>query len=113
MRREESILEFVIFLRDYGALLFKRRTQDYWTLPQFTLNGVSPILGRGSYLGNTFRNPGFRAIAAAIRASTFGAQAEKYGGRPQSREVRCGALVAMPLPHGIKSVEELAVEGKR
>jgi hypothetical protein len=92
MRKEESIREFVIFLRDYGALLFRRRTEDHWTLPQFTLNGVSPILGRSSYLGKTLRHPGFRAIAAAIRASTFGAQAERYGGRAQSREVRCGLL---------------------
>ena len=42
IRWQESVVEFVKFLAGYGALLFKRRAQDHWVLPQFTCCGVVP-----------------------------------------------------------------------
>jgi hypothetical protein len=44
-RREDSIREFVTFLAEYGRLLFRLRAQDQWTLPQFKLETVTPVLG--------------------------------------------------------------------
>jgi hypothetical protein len=89
-RWDESVSEFVEFLAGYGALLFKRRARDHWQLPQFTTEGVISILERDPDLRKMLRNPGFLAIAAAIRSSTVGAQAARYRGRFQHREIRYG-----------------------
>ncbi len=91
-RWEESTQEFVEFLASYGALLFQRRAQDHWLLPQFTMAGVIPILRRDSDLRAMLRNPGFLAVSAAIRSATVGAQAGRRNGRPDHREVHYGLL---------------------
>ena len=64
--------QFVEFLKSYGVLLFRKRAQDHWLLPQFTVAGVAPILRRDPVLRTMLRNPGFLAAAAAIRCSTVG-----------------------------------------
>jgi hypothetical protein len=92
IRREDSIAEFVAFLADYAVLLFKRRARDHWLLPQFTAPGVMRILERDSHLRALLRNSGFLAIAAAIRGSTFGAQAARHNFRIDHREIRYGLL---------------------
>src|SRR5262249_50204659 len=79
---EDAIREFVTFLADYGQVLFRLRTQDQWALPQFKLETITPILGRDAGLRKLVRSRGFRAVAAAIRASTLGAQALRNQGRP-------------------------------
>jgi hypothetical protein len=38
------------------------------------------------------RNGGFLAVAAAVRSSTVGAQAARYNGDPDHREIRYGLL---------------------
>lgn len=91
-RREDSIREFVTFLAEYGQALFRLRTQDQWTLPQFRLETVSPILRRDASLRGLLRSQGFRAVSAAIRASTLGAQALRNQGRLDFRDVRYGLL---------------------
>ena len=91
-RWEESIAEFVEFLMGYGMLLFKRRAQDYWALPQFTISGVTSILRRDPDLWTVIRNPGFLAVAAAIRSSTVGAQGARRNGKLDHREIRYGLL---------------------
>jgi hypothetical protein len=89
---EHSLTELVEFLGGYGSLLFNRRARDQWTLPQFTLGGVAPILGRDPNLRDILANPGFHAVAAAIRSSTVGAQAARHKGKPDHREIRYGLL---------------------
>jgi hypothetical protein len=91
-RREDSIREFVTFLAEYGQVLFRLRTQDQWTLPQFKLETVTAILGRDAGLRGLLHSRGFRAVSAAIRASTLGAQALRNQGRLDFREVRYGWL---------------------
>ncbi|HXB74926.1 MAG TPA: hypothetical protein VNY05_42235 [Candidatus Acidoferrales bacterium] len=91
-RREDSIREFVTFLAEYGQVLFRLRTQDQWTLSQFKLETVTPILGRDAGLRGWLHSRGFRAVSAAIRASTLGAQALRNQGRLDFREVRYGWL---------------------
>ena len=91
-RPEDSIREFVTFLAEYGEALFRLRTQEHWTLPQFRLETVAPILGRDAGMRGILRCRGFRAVPAAIRAATVGAQAARRQGRLDGREVRCGLL---------------------
>jgi hypothetical protein len=90
--REESIAEFVEFLVSYGSLLFKKRARDHWSLPQFSIGSVAPILDRDASLRTILTNPGFQAVAAAIRSSTVGAQAARHNGKPDHRELRYGLL---------------------
>jgi hypothetical protein len=90
--RRESIAEFVEFLMGYGILLFKRRAQGHWLLPQFSISGVTPILRRDPGLRMIVRNPGFLAVVAAVRSSTVGAQAARRNGKFEHREVHYGLL---------------------
>jgi hypothetical protein len=90
--RNESIAEFVEFLMGYGIVLFKRRAQGHWLLPQFSISGVTPILRRDPNLRVILRNHGFLAVVAAVRSSTVGAQAARRNGKPEHREVHYGLL---------------------
>lgn len=91
-RRAESNLELVNFLVNYGYLLFKKRAQGHWSLPQFTAAGVAAILERDGNLRTLLRNPGFEAVSAAIRSATVGAQAARHSGKVDHREIRYGLL---------------------
>lgn len=95
MRRQESILQLLNFLEAYGQHLFRRRAQGQWLLPQFTMGSVVPVLSRVPALKAMLDNPGFLAIAAAIRGSTVGAQAARYRGSVDHREIRYGLLADM------------------
>jgi hypothetical protein len=92
LRWQESLAAFSVFLADYAALLFKRRSQDDFVLPQFTAAGVAPILRRDPDLRAIFSSPGFRAVAAALRSSTVGAQAARHRGISDHRHIRYGLL---------------------
>jgi hypothetical protein len=91
-RRDNSVKEFVEFLRDYGILLFRKRARDHWLLPQFPVESVSAILGQEPELRTILHNPGFLAAAAAVRSSTVGAQGARRNGRVDHREIRYGLL---------------------
>jgi hypothetical protein len=105
-QRRESIAEFLEFLSGYGMLLFRRRAADYWQLPQFTLHGVARILGGHPDLGIALENSGFLAIAAAVRSATVGAQAARYNGKPDHREIRYGLFSGI-LRAGLLGSREL------
>jgi hypothetical protein len=90
--RQESIAEFAVFLSAYGSLVFRRRAQDHWILPQFSLNGITPILGMSPEYGMILDNPGFMAVAAAVRSATVGAQGARHMGNVNHREIRYGLL---------------------
>lgn len=92
VQRRESMTAFLEFLSGYGMLLFGSRTQDHWLLPQLTLHGVTRILSGDPDLEITIGNPGLLAVAAAIRGSTFGAQAARHSGKHDHREIRYGLL---------------------
>ncbi len=105
-RWQESLVEFVEFLAGYGMLLFKRRAQDHWLLPQFTLPGVISILKRDPDIRMVIRDPGFLAVAAAIRGATVGAQAARHSGRIDHREI-CYGLFADIRRAGLSGRREL------
>jgi hypothetical protein len=61
-------------------------------LPQFRISGVTPILRRDPVLRMMIRSPGFLAVAAAVRSSTFGAQTARHNGKTDHRETQYGLL---------------------
>jgi hypothetical protein len=89
---QESIEEFAEFLRAYGSLIFRRRAQDHWILPQFSLNGIASILSMSPEHRLILDNPGFIAVAAAVRSATVGAQGVRHMGNVSHREIRYGLL---------------------
>jgi hypothetical protein len=106
-RWQESVLEFLEFLAAYGCHLFRSRGQDHWSLPQFKVAGVTAIVDRDARLRSWARNPGLRAVAAAIRSCTVGAQAARYNGRIHHREIRYGLLTEVRRA-GLSGKHELA-----
>jgi hypothetical protein len=91
-RSDEALGELIEFLAGYATILFRRRSRDEWSLPQFTASIVVPILRRDPAFYKMLRNGGFLAVAAAVRSSTVGAQAARYNGDPDHREIRYGLL---------------------
>ena len=83
---------FVEFLAGYGPLVFRRRTVGDWTLPQFSLQSVTEILGASPGCRVIVEDPGFGAVAAAVRSATFGAQGNRHQGAATHREIRYGLL---------------------
>ncbi len=88
-REGEAIVEFIEFLAAYGHHIFRLRGQGKWLLPQFTREKVEAIL-QASYK-QILENPGFRAVADAIRSATVSAQVAKKKGSDY-REIQYGAL---------------------
>jgi hypothetical protein len=105
-RWQPSVAELVEFLADYGALVFKRRSQDQFSLPQLTAAGSAAILHRNPELREILANPGFLAIAAAIRSSTVGAQAARHNGHVDHRQICYGLLSELRRAGGL-GVREL------
>lgn len=104
-RWEESLAGFAEFLADYGALVFKRRSQDQFSLPQFTTTGTLAILRRDPELQTMVSNPGFLAVAAAIRSSTLGAQAARHNGHADHRRICYGLLSELRTSGGLGTRE--------
>jgi hypothetical protein len=92
IRQAEAMAQFVEFLAGYGILLFNRRTRDGCSLRQFTDVGAGAILKVDPSLRGVLENPGFVAVAGAIRGSTIGAQAARNNGSVDHREIRYGLL---------------------
>lgn len=88
-QEREADLRFVEFLGAYGHHVFRMRGQGKWLLPQFTLGKVEAILQSG--YKQVIEDPGFRAIADALRSATVSAQVAKRRGGDY-REIQYGAL---------------------
>lgn len=91
-RRDQALAEFVEFVARYGTLLFRRRARDEWSLPQLTSVGVTELFSGNSELHKLLQNPGFLAVASAVRSSTVGAQVARRNGDADHREIRYGLL---------------------
>jgi hypothetical protein len=90
--RQEAVAAFVEFLANYGALVFRRRSQDEWILPQLSLKSVTEILDASPECRVALEADGFAAVAGAIRSATFGAQGGRRRGDSHHREIRYGLL---------------------
>jgi hypothetical protein len=93
MDRQEAVAAFVEFLANYGAVVFRRRSQDQWTLPQLSLKSVTEILDSSPECRVALEGDGFAAVAGAIRSATFGAQGGRRRGDSHHREIRYGLLL--------------------
>jgi hypothetical protein len=91
-QQEESALpEFVGFLSAYGQHIFRLRGQGKWLLPQFSAQRVEAILEGNQSYKDIIGNPGFQAIANALRSATVSAQAVKKN-HGDYREIQYGIL---------------------
>lgn len=106
--RQESIAALVRFLASYGSLVFRKRSQDGSTLPQFTLDNILPLLGASPECQTALETPGFTAVAAAIRSATFGAQGQRYYGNHSPRQVRNGLLASLQRAGQLGATELVA-----
>jgi hypothetical protein len=88
-KEHEAMTELAKFLADYGHHIFRLRGQGKWLLPQFTREKVEAIL-QPSYK-QILDNPGFRAVADAIRSATVSAQVAKKK-NADHREIQYGTL---------------------
>lgn len=88
-QRGEAESEFIGFLVAYGHHVFRLRGQGKWLLPQFTRERVEAIL-QPNYR-QIIEDPGFQAVADALRSATVSAQVAKRKGGDY-REIQYGAL---------------------
>ena len=93
--RQEAVAAFAEFLGSYGPLVFHRRAQGHWTLPQFSSQSVKEIFDASPECRIALDSPGFGAVAAAVRSATFGAQGNRRRGDATHREIRYGLPAAI------------------
>ena len=91
--RQEAVAAFVEFLANYGALVFRRRSEDQWALPQLSLKSVTEIFDSSPECRVALEAAGFAAVAGAVRSATFGAQGGRRRGDSHHREIRYGLLL--------------------
>lgn len=85
----QALLELGDFFAEYGKHIFRLRGQGKWLLPQFSKEKVEAILN--NKYREVLENPGFIAIADALRAATVSAQVAKRKGGDY-REIQYGVL---------------------
>jgi hypothetical protein len=92
LRGKNSILTLVDFMSRYGALVLRAREQKR-RIAQFSTDNFERLLMQNApKLTAVLNDPGFQAVAAAIRSSTVSAQAQKAMNRPDYREIRYDLL---------------------
>jgi hypothetical protein len=86
-RGEHSLRRLVEFMCRYGALVIRVREQGR-RIPQFTTENFERLLMQNApKLSSILEDPGFQAVASAIRNATVNAQAHKAMNR-EYREIR-------------------------
>jgi hypothetical protein len=92
LRGEYSIRTLIDFMSRYGALVLRAREQKRRITPFSTDNFERLLVQNGPKLAPLLNDPGFQAVAAAIRNATVSAQAQKAMNRPDYREIRYDLL---------------------
>lgn len=91
-RGENAFAMLMDFMARYGTLVVRARERKR-RIPQFTTDNLQRlIMGNAPKLSDLLGDSGFKAAAAAIRASTVNAQAQKAMNRPDYREIRYDLL---------------------
>ncbi len=94
------------FVADYGLLLMREREKGR-LLKQFSIKHLKDIaMDQPNYM-EILENPGFKAIAAAIRSSTVSAQARKRLGANDYRDIRYDLLPELRRKAKLPGVEPL------
>jgi hypothetical protein len=91
-RGEHAVAMLMDFMARYGALVLRAREQKR-KLPQFTTENLKRlVMGNAQKLSDILADPGFKAVAAAIRSATVNAQTQKAMNRSGYREIRYDLL---------------------
>jgi hypothetical protein len=90
-RGRKALLALASFVQDYGIFLVREREKKRH-LRQFQTVHLERIFMNEEDYSTILGNPGFRAVAAAIRSATVSAQAMKAMKRPDYREIRYDLL---------------------
>jgi hypothetical protein len=111
-RGEAAVPILIDFMARYGMLVLRARESGR-KIPQFSTYQLEKIImANAQKLSEVLAEPGFRAIAAAIRAATVNAQAQKAMNRPDYREIRYDLLPDLrrksSLPGNERFVEALS-----
>lgn len=87
-RGEHSIELLVAFMARYGPLVVRGREQGR-RVPQFRTDNLEKLIMQNAPgLRPILDDPGFKAVAAAVRSATVSAQAQKAMNRSDYREIR-------------------------
>lgn len=87
---EDAVQAFLDFAAAYGQFLIRAREQRH--VRSFQTDHLERIVSMSSSLSEILANPGFRAVAAAIRRATVSAQVQKARKVPHTREIRYDLL---------------------
>jgi hypothetical protein len=87
-RGDNGVTMLLDFMARYGSLVLRAREQKR-RIPQFTTDNLERlVMGNAQKLAEILVDPGFKAVAAAVRSATVSAQAQKAMNRPDYREIR-------------------------
>jgi hypothetical protein len=90
-RGASAVKELLVFMASYGILVLRERTKTPpRKLKQFRTDLLEEIMKSTSY-ADILANPGFRAVALALRRATVSAQSMKRNGK-NHREIRYDIL---------------------
>lgn len=96
LRSEDSILTLIDFMSRYGSLVLRAREQkreQRRIIPQFSTGHLEKlVMHNAPRLSLVLNDPGFQAVAAAVRSATVSAQAQKAMNRSGYREIRYDLL---------------------
>lgn len=88
LRGESSVATLIDFMARYGALVLRAREQKRIIAQFSTVNLERLLMQNALKFTEVLNDPGFQAVADAIRRSTVSAQAQKAMNRPDYREIR-------------------------
>ncbi|MGO9265596.1 MAG: hypothetical protein ACLQBA_12075 [Candidatus Binataceae bacterium] len=117
LRGEHSILTLIDFMSRYGALVLRAREQKRWIAQFSTENFERLLMQNAAKLAPLLNDPGFQAVAAAIRNATINAQLAKAFAqrdkRPaQYRDIRYDLLAELrrksSLPGDVSLIQALS-----
>ncbi len=109
-RGETGIGELVEFMERYGSFLIRAREQKRRVRSFRTDNFRRIVMGTAPRLLGVLNDPGFQAVAAAVRKATVSAQAQKAMGRADYREIRYDLLHDLRRKRSLPGVAPL-IEG--
>lgn len=90
-RGSEATMRLLAFLESYGVFVLRKRGQNQWRHRQFIVSHLEEILNHQPNYREILSNPGFRAIAGAVRSATVSAQSLKRNNQDY-REIRYDVL---------------------
>ena len=79
------------FMESYGIFVLRKRAQNQWRHRQFLVSHVEAILTHQVVYREILDNPGFKAIAGALRSATVSAQVLKRN-KQDHRDIRYDVL---------------------